>query len=118
MKISKYFKRKEFECNCGCGFAAVDVELLEVLEDLREAMGPVILNCACRCDEHNKAVGGVDGSKHKLGLAADVRVVGHGPEEVQDYLLHKYPRKYGIGRYNTFTHIDVRPEGPARWDLR
>lgn len=115
---SKYFKRKEFACKCGCGFEAVDVELLKVLEEAREELGPMIINCACRCNEHNKEVGGADGSKHKLGLAADVRVVDASPEEVQEYFLSKYPNKYGIGRYNTFTHIDVRPEGPARWDLR
>ena len=33
MKVSKNFSRYEFECQCGCGFAAADVTLLEALED-------------------------------------------------------------------------------------
>ena len=117
---SKYFKRKEFACKCGCGFSTVDAELLQVLEEAREDLGPIVISCGARCPEHNAAVGGADGSKHKLGLAADIYVVGNRVphEEVQEYFLNKYPNQYGIGRYNTFTHIDVRPEGPARWDFR
>lgn len=114
----RYFKRKEFACSCGCGFSAVDVELLKVLEDVREKFGPVVINSACRCEKHNKAVGGADGSKHKLGIAADIRVVNTDPDTVYKYLENKYKNKYGIGRYNTFTHVDVRPDGPARWDFR
>ncbi|BBL19231.1 peptidase M15 family protein [Vibrio phage KIT04] len=121
------FKRKEFECKCGCGFATVDAELLEVLKDLRVFFGnnPVYINSACRCEEHNANVGGApkragirsSGSKHMYGIAADIRVKGFTPDSVAEYLETTYPDKYGIGRYNTFTHIDVRPVS-ARWDRR
>jgi uncharacterized protein YcbK (DUF882 family) len=62
-------------------------------------------------------VGGEPKSQHMLGRAADVIVVGHTPQEVQDYLTTQYPHRYGIGRYDTFTHIDTRSNGPARWNL-
>ena len=56
-KISKHFKREEFACKCGCGFDVVDVELLEVLEELRELCGqPITINSACRCKNHNQSV--------------------------------------------------------------
>lgn len=113
--MNKYFKRGEFACKCGCGFSVVDVELLEVLTDVRKHFNlPITINSACRCEEHNKAVGGADGSKHKLGIAADIVVRGVSPNTVHEYLVNKHPGRYGIGKYNTFTHIDVR-DGNARW---
>lgn len=113
------FSREEFECKCGCGFDVVDAELLEVLKDLKVFFGnsTVIINCGCRCPKHNKEVGGAPKSKHLLGKAADIRVIGFHPNSVAEYLESTYPDKYGIGRYNSFTHIDVR-EIPARWDRR
>ncbi len=114
--ISKYFRREEFACKCGCEFATVDVELIGVLEDVREFFGsPVILNCGCRCSTHNAEVGGAERSKHLLGIAADIRVKDVEPDKVFSYLNKKYLTTYGIGRYNSFTHIDVRPF-KARWD--
>ena len=106
---STYFKREEFECNCGCGFDAVDAELLAVLTDLREHFDRAVhLNSACRCVDHNRAVGGGEDSQHLLGKAADVWVFGVIPELVHEYLCEKYNDRYGIGSYTSFTHIDVR----------
>ncbi|EHH7668549.1 DUF882 domain-containing protein [Salmonella enterica] len=115
--ISKYFKRSEFQCKCGtCGHNAVDVELLKVLEDVREHFGrPVIINSANRCPTHNKRVGGASKSTHLRGIAADIRVKDVAPVIVHAYLTEKYKGKYGIGKYNTFTHIDVRPN-ESRWN--
>lgn len=114
--ISTHFNRSEFACKCGCGFDAVDKELLEVLEDVRVHFNaPVTLDCACRCATHNREVGGEDHSQHLLGKAADIKVSGHTPSEVQDYLRGKYPSKYGVGRYSAFTHIDVRSTA-ANWN--
>ena len=113
--ISKYFTRKEFECKCGCGFAAVDVELLQVLVLVRKHFGlPVIITSACRCERHNVAVGGTVNSKHKLGIAADIQVKGVDPTEIFDFLHGHAPNKLGLGLYDTFTHIDVRKD-KARW---
>ena len=113
--MNKYFKRSEFACKCGCGFAAVDNELLDVLTDIRETYGlPVKINSACRCEEHNRKVGGKPDSMHIKGMAADIVVEGFSPAKVEQYLLSKYPGRYGIAAATTFTHIDVRDK-PARW---
>ena len=56
--------------------AVRNLELLtkNVLDPLREAWGgPIIINSGYRCDELNKAVGGVENSYHRLGMAADIR---------------------------------------------
>jgi hypothetical protein len=44
-----------------------------VLEPLRQAFGPIIINSGYRSECLNYVVGGVDGSQHCLGEAADIR---------------------------------------------
>lgn len=117
--ISLHFDRSEFACPCGCGFDTVDAELVEVLEDLRGRLRgkPIKINSGCRCVRHNAKVGGVENSIHRTGKAADIVVKGIDADTVADCLEELYPGKYGIGRYPSFVHIDVRPV-VARWNKR
>ena len=113
---SIFFTRSEFKCKCGnCDFDAVDIELLHVLEDMRDHFdSPITINSACRCKEHNESIGGGTKSQHLYGKAADIVVRDVMPNEVHYYLTTKYPNSKGIGNYNSFTHIDVRKH-KARW---
>ena len=122
--VGKYFDREEFSCkgtDCGtdgknCGFNAVDAELVQVLDDVREHFGkPVMITSGCRCRKHNAKVGGAKNSTHVFGIAADIRVKDIDAKEVYKYLDEKYSNKYGIGKYTGWTHIDVRTNGPIRW---
>lgn len=124
-KISAHFSRHEFACKCGCGYDTADAELVQVLEWLRahcnelrgnpvDAPVTIVINSACRCPAHNEAEGGAKGSQHLRARAADIVVKGFTPHEVYDILNKQYPTQYGLGRYDTFTHIDTR-QGPARW---
>ena len=110
--ISKDFDRKDFGCKCDyedCVDIAVDAELLKVLQDVRDHFNaPLNINCSYRCEKHNADVGGATKSQHLLGTAADIWVKGIHPHKVYAYLDEKYPDKYGLGKYSTFTHIDVR----------
>jgi uncharacterized protein YcbK (DUF882 family) len=117
--IGKYFTRDEFKCKCNlCEFDCVDKELLEVLDEVRENFDRAItITSGNRCISHNHSVGGATKSKHLYGIACDFKVDGVSSDEVYEYLDNKYPDKYGIGRYDGRTHIDVR-EDKARWDKR
>ena len=127
--LTPHFKRSEFACKCGCGFAAVDKELLEVLEAVRKILndrydGTVYteITSGNRCPKHNKEVGGAEMSQHQNGIAADFKVwrrtggarVLVSSNEVTNLLDKLFPGKYGIGKYSNRTHLDVRPY-PARW---
>jgi uncharacterized protein YcbK (DUF882 family) len=113
--LSKHFSRIEFACQCGCGFDTVDAQLIDVLEDVRENFGlPIRISSAARCPSHNFDVGGTKSSKHKLGKAADIVIDGVEPEEVHAYIDMTWPDTFGLGSYQTFTHVDVR-ENKARW---
>ena len=110
--VSKNFSRREFACKCGCGFDAVDVDLLVGLQKLRDLAGAGIkINSACRCEAHNKKVGGASKSRHKFAKAADIVISGLKPAEMAA-LAEKIPefQKGAIIIYNTqgFIHVDVR----------
>ena len=67
------FSPSEFACHCGCGFNIIDQRIINIAQSIREAVGvPVHVNSGCRCEQHNLAVGGVAGSFHTKGLAADL----------------------------------------------
>lgn len=114
MKLTEHFFRSEFACKCGCNFDTVDMGLLIILEQIREHFDkPVTVNSACRCPEHNAAVGGGKNSQHLYGRAADIVV-----EDIHPDLVHEFAEQIGVeglGKYNTFTHVDSRTNGPARW---
>lgn len=111
--LSEHFDRREFACNCGCGFDTVDAELLTLLEKIRVYFGsPVRINSGCRCPDWNKKQGGSPKSQHLTGKAADIVVSGVSPADVADYA--EKINAGGIGRYSTFTHIDSRTH-KARW---
>lgn len=115
-QLSKHFKRSEFACHCGCGYDTVDAELLQVLQELREHFNqPINIVSGARCKIHNALVGGATNSQHLYAKAADIKVNSIEPSAVADYLESKYPNCYGIGRYVSWTHIDVRSGPPARW---
>jgi uncharacterized protein YcbK (DUF882 family) len=118
-QLSENFWRSEFACPDGCGFNTVDAELIVVLEHLRLVLRnhPITITSGCRCQQHNHDVGGADGSEHMNGKAADIVVVGIHADQVADCLEDLYPDRYGIGRYDGRTHIDVR-SSKARWDYR
>lgn len=120
--MSKYFKRKEFECQCGkCGFDIVDFELMQVMDNLREVFGiPIVITSGNRCEEHNKNEGGAPKSMHLTGKACDFRPTlnqkdfDNKLEELHDYLLTNFPDRFGIARGSNFIHLDVRPN-KSRW---
>jgi uncharacterized protein YcbK (DUF882 family) len=117
--ISKDFSRSEHTCTCGCGFDTVDVELNHVLqEDIRDYyQKEVTISGPNRCLLSNVTTkGSARDSRHTRGQAADIQVKGVSPRALYTYLDKKFPKKYGLGLYNTRVHIDVRPER-ARWDF-
>jgi hypothetical protein len=114
-KLASNFSVREFECKCGiCPETLIDLDHVEKLQKLRDQLGKSIkITSAYRCSKHNKNVGGSPNSQHVKGTATDITVKGIDPCDLADMCEHFD----GLGRYNTFTHIDSRGT-KARWDVR
>lgn len=116
-KLSTNFTVKEFACKNGEDTILVAPRLVMVLQSIRSHFGKsVTINSAYRTPEYNrsKAVGGVDGSQHCYGTAADIKVSGVTPAKVAAYARSIMPDWGGVGTYSNFTHIDVR-ETKSDW---
>ena len=108
-RLTEHFKLEEFACKCGCGFDQVSMELVRALEVLRGRLGnrPITVNSGCRCEDHNRAVGGAPNSYHLRGEAADIVVEGVDPHAVAKAAM-EIPDLRGIGIYPSWTHVDIR----------
>lgn len=86
LKDTKYFKVSEILCSNTAKKHNIDNTptdetiidnlnyTLNRLNEIREQYGkPIYINSGYRCDELNVLVGGVKDSKHRLGLAVDLR---------------------------------------------
>jgi len=138
--ITPNFDRDEFRCrgkNC-CGHSApIALQLVEALQQLRDLLShqkgspvPIFITSGFRCITHdlNEARDrgatpeqlSVRSSQHCLGLAADIIAPAVGPDILAQTAkcIHAF-QDGGIGRYtgsrHAMVHLDIRPDGPARW---
>ena len=110
----KHFKKSEFTCKCGCGMNNISIELVKVLEDIRNHFGqPCTVTSGCRCASHNKKVGGVQGSRHVVGKASDIYVKGVSASTLLAYtksLVAQGKLRYTYtnnSNMNGVVHVDV-----------
>ena len=109
IQLSTHFKLSEFRCKDGNSVVLVNPKLIQALETLRAKTGkPITIYSAYRTISYNAKVGGVRGSQHTLGNAADIHIDGLSPYQVAQVAIKSGVFK-GVGIYDTFTHLDVRP---------
>jgi len=126
MKLSKNFSKSEFECRCGCEMPKEVLnnvqKVANQLQALRNIVGKSItVNSGYRCPEWNTKVGGVKTSQHILGKASDIVIKDMTPDDVAHLIEQMIDSgdmlQGGLGRYNTFTHYDIR-KTKARWNFK
>ena len=122
--VTASFTWAEFQSRDG---VAVPVELRDTVKALAEQLevirkhfnnAAITINSGYRSPAHNKKVGGAKNSYHMRGMAADIVVSGVSPSEVHKAVLQLIKdgqiRQGGVGKYNSFTHYDIRGSA-ARW---
>lgn len=115
-QLTRNFKVREFKCQDGTDPVFIDLELVDILQQVRDHFGKAVtITSAFRTASHNKKVGGATYSQHCYGKAADIKVSGVAASAVADYVETLMPNTGGIGRYPTFTHVDVRTT-KSRWN--
>ena len=120
---TKNFKVSEFACK-HCGKNEIDQRVLNMAQEIRDYLGvPVHVNSGYRCIEHNKNVGGVKGSKHTLGKAADLSCslgaakMFEAVKELHDKQGKLKDLDYCI-KYKTFIHIDCGGKRKNLYEIR
>ena len=125
MKLTEHFSKSEFDCNDGSDMPPevfLNVEKLATqLEVLRLFFDkPIKINSGYRSPKYNEHIGGATKSQHLLGTASDIIVEGINPSDVADAveaLIRIGAVNFGgLGRYTTFTHLDIRSHR-ARWNV-
>ncbi len=115
--VTEHFKFSECVCSCCDRIKIVPgfYRHMELLERMRLKIdAPISITSGYRCPEHNSKVGGKPRSWHLL-FATDVKPTDEDPK----ILLRMYRIALdfgfgGIGKYESFIHLDMRPE-TARW---
>lgn len=116
----KYFKMSEFECRDGCQMPASARENIEalveaVLDPAREKFGkPITVNSGYRCPRHNAAVGGVPGSQHMRGEAADVSAGSAQASREVGKIIEQLGKFDQLIYYPTFVHVSWKRIGKNR----
>lgn len=107
--ITKNFKVREFKCKDGSDIIFVSDELVKILQQIRDYFGKAVtINSGYRTPTYNKKIGGAAYSQHMYGTAADIVVSGVKPSEVYSFADSILSGRGGVGKYDTFTHVDVR----------
>ena len=118
--VSAHFKLSEFKCKDGTAvpakYYANCQRLMNLLEEIRAACGnrAITITSGYRTESYNKKVDGAKQSQHLYAAAADIKVSGKSASEVYKLCDRLVGSRGGVGKYSTFTHVDVRGH-KARW---
>lgn len=118
-RLTENFYSQEFICPC-CGAEGITDELvfhLQLAHNLLPSSSVIVITSGYRCEKHNKAVGGVEHSSHRKGLAADIRCIN----STYRFFLIQALLKVGfqrIGYGKDFVHCDFDTKKPQEviWD--
>lgn len=111
------FTWEEIRCK-GTGLVLITDRLfahMRLLQKLRELVGPITITSGYRSESYNTQVGGAPASQH-LTIATDIIPRAYSLDataELADQLGFT-----GIGRYDSFLHLDTRSGSIAEWDNR
>lgn len=90
----------------------IEILINQVLDPIREYMNePIYVNSGYRCPLLNKAVGGVAGSQHVLGQAADITTRSRENNLIMERYIEENIVFDQMIIYKNFIHISYRTTG-------
>lgn len=109
VKLTTNFVVKEFACKDGTDKVLIDLDLVNVLQKIRDKLAtPITINSGYRTEAHNAKVHGEPNSLHLDGRAADIVATGKTTLEIA--ACAESVGAHGILRYidGNFVHVDTR----------
>ena len=99
------FSPDEVKCQ-HCGELKIDEELMDLIQEARENLGPLRITSGYRCSEHNNNISSTGPSgPHTTGKALDIATSSSQQrKELIDYFATKVS---GLGIAKSFIHIDL-----------
>ena len=99
------FTPDEVKCQ-HCGELKIDEELMDLVQDARETLGPLRITSGYRCSEHNNNISSTGpNGPHTTGKSLDIAVKSSQQrKELIDYFATKVS---GLGIAKSFIHIDL-----------
>ena len=100
------FTPDEMKCQ-HCGELKIDEELMDLIQDARETLGPLKITSGYRCPEHNNNISKKTGLKgpHTTGKALDVAT--NNSQHRKELITYFAPKVQGLGIAKSFIHIDL-----------
>lgn len=123
MKITEHFSLEEFHCKDGTPYPEEWIDerlkpLCELLEAIRGAIdgGPLHVISGYRSPEYNGRIGGAEKSQHMEGRAADIVsrkfMTAWTYQKIYEAWAKRADPRFellgGLGKYPSFTHVDIR----------
>ena len=99
------FSYDECKCSC-CGLVDVSSDLLDLLQEARNVLGPLTITSFYRCPSHNDSVSSTGPTgPHTTGKSVDIHVSNsQHRKKLIDYFTNKVT---GLGIAKSFIHIDI-----------
>ena len=99
------FKPEEVSCS-HCGELKIHEDIMDLLQEARNYLGPLSITSAYRCSTHNAAVSstGANGP-HTTGKAIDIAV--RDSQHRKELITYFAPLVQGLGIAKSFIHIDL-----------
>ena len=105
MEKWKNFELDEFKCKCGCDEVKINSDMLDLIQEARDELGPLSISSAFRCSSHNSNVSSTgESGPHTTGHALDITVKdSQHRKQLIDWFATKVT---GLGIAKSFIHID------------
>ena len=99
------FQPKEVSCS-HCGELKIHEDIMDLLQEARNDLGPLSITSGYRCSEHNSNVSstGANGP-HTTGKALDIAVKNS--QHRKQLIEYFAPKVTGLGIAKSFIHIDL-----------
>jgi len=99
------FKPEEFKCS-HCQALNIHSDIMDLLQEAREEVGPISITSGYRCGIHNAQVSktGIEGP-HTTGKAVDISV--RDSQHRKQLITYFAPIVTGLGIAKSFIHVDL-----------